>query len=210
VFSKLFGNEPVGRQTCASGPKRISAHRVIPQAVLGSVMASSDNNAAATWSVISPADDVPDATQRDCEPDAGEIAVIGVHQRCPYCPYTEKPKYWKRIDHFHDHIRAAHPDERIPEPEGYSCPCHGRQFATRWQMKRHTNGRLRVPCSHCGRPITKASLARHLLACVQAQGTIKKHKCEKCDRVFSSRLGLMRHDRLAHLPKQNRKPVGPG
>ena len=185
------------------GGAYIDSNLVIPHDALGSVIGSSAMSAAAACStmVSDPAHAVPDAAQDDCEPDAYEIRPKGIHATCPYCPYSTKPKYWTRLDHYHAHIRIDHPGERIPEPSGYTCPCHGRPFASRWEMERHTVGRLRVPCPHCGRPLTKASMARHLIRCVHAKGHIQKHACVKCDRVFSSTLGAFTASRtlaIAH------------
>lgn len=170
---------------------------MIPHADLGNVMASRESNPATMRSDISPTHDVPHATDNESEPDAGQITPKGLHAQCPYCPYTKRPKYWTRVDHYHAHIRIDHPDERIPDPDGYTCPCHGREFSSRWEMTRHTNGRLRVPCQHCGRPLTKASMARHLIRCVHAEPDIQKHECKICNRVFTSTLGT--HTRF-HSP----------
>lgn len=155
-------------------------------------MASSETSAAASRStplISPPLSNVPPSNQNKRQANASEVTPKGLHALCPYCPPSDNPKYFVRVDHFHAHIRVEHPTERIPNPEGYACPCHGRLFASRWEMERHTRGRLRVPCAFCGRPLGKASMQRHLLKCRHAASSLKRHPCTRCSRVFASALG---------------------
>lgn len=158
-------------------------------------MASIDMSAAAARSVpLIPPDspplrNVPPANSNQSQTDARKVTPKGLHVLCPFCPPSDTPKYFVRSDHFHAHVRVEHPGEKIPAPDGYTCPCHGRPFASRWEMERHARGQLRIPCKFCGRPLVRGSMQRHLLTCRHTGGAVKKHNCTRCKRQFASALG---------------------
>lgn len=172
-------------------------------------MGSRDCSAAAACSqpAISPVPphDVPDAADDDCESDARQITPKGLHVLCPYCPYSRTPKYWARTDHFHAHMRVDHPDEPIPDPDGYTCPCHGRPFASRWEMNRHIIGKSRATCPHCGRGVARASFRRHVGNCRHNPFPPKKHGCDTCGRFFLSALGTRATVAQPATPKQTHR-----
>ena len=173
------------------------------------MMGSRDCRAAAACSppAISPvpSHDVPDAGDEDCEPDARQITPKGLHVLCPYCPYSRTPKYWARTDHFHAHMRVDHPDEPIPDPDGYTCPCHGRPFAARWEMTRHIIGKSRATCPHCGRGVARASFRRHVGNCRHNAFPPEKHGCDTCGRFFLSALGTRATVAQPATPKQTHR-----
>lgn len=124
-----------------------------------------------------------------------EAAHVGVDKvTCIVCktrPRFTTPGYLKR------HVNGIHNVER-PMPS-FNCETCKVQFPTKAELDNHQRRNQHVPelfCKDCGKYSQDSNSARqHELT---HQKVVQKERCCKCDRWFSSRQALRRHNRVGH------------